>query len=318
MAKTKKKEEAKTCHRSYPTQHSINKEKLAKITSVRGAYRKQAAGIASLQWRYFFEAGIAPSRDRVEFPVTPLNARYQRNIEYQVVCMLQSWLSNRVNNFRDYVAKSSLDTELKRQLHTINLCHAWYYQPKEPTNPNIIAHLELTEARKEARRIKSGRESVPTKDPPYLGYPSEVFQLARWIMRAVMNRNSKPSYNKINMQLNANVAKLLPRQSGLPRKHLRDKKGNPRTCKGCYQCKPASKFDFWVKFSTLDAGNPIYLPLSDTKYHQKQPGNICESLQFNWNRFDELRIVVANEKPAFESLSLQDQEQLLEEKFGGP
>ena len=180
MAKTKTKKEKKDpqeCHRSYPLEHSIHRCKLEKITFVRKAYRKLAAGIGSLQWRYFFEAGIAPSKDREEFPGTPLNARYKRNAEYQVVGMLTSYISNRVDNFRTYVTKSSLDPELKKQLYTINLCHAWYYRQEKPTNQQIVAHLELMESRKEVRRIKSGQAPLPIKPPPYLGYAPEVFQL---------------------------------------------------------------------------------------------------------------------------------------------
>lgn len=315
--KSKRKKEPQECHRAYPLEHAIHPNKLVKIIAVRNPYRKLAARIGSLQWRYFFEASIQPSKYREELPKTPLSDRFQRNAECQVVGMLQSWISNRVNDFRNYVTKSSLDPEVKHQLHTINTCKAWYYRPEKPTNPQIIAHLELMEARREARSLKEGKDPLPLKDPPYLEFAPEVFQLARWVMRAVMNRNRKPSYDDINMQLNANVAKLMPRQVQLPKNHLKSKDPEkPRNCSGCYLCQPATKYEFWVKFSTLEANKPIYLPLSDTKYRQKQGGKLCESLQFNWNRFDELQVVLTHEKPTFAALSLEEQQERLAQ-FGG-
>ena len=45
---------------------------------------------------------------------------------WQVVGQLESWISNRSNDFRDLVNGSSLAPELKHQLHFINRWQAWY------------------------------------------------------------------------------------------------------------------------------------------------------------------------------------------------
>ena len=55
-----------------------------------------------------------------------LSARYLQTLQYQIVGMLDSYLSNRQNDFKEIVLNSSLDTQTKKELLYINKYKKWF------------------------------------------------------------------------------------------------------------------------------------------------------------------------------------------------
>ncbi|EKV27386.1 transposase [Caenispirillum salinarum AK4] len=89
-------------------------------------------------------------------------------VRYQVVGMLSSFVTNRANDYRDMVERSSLDKDTRHQLHVINRRKAWF------------SHKSVT---------------VKDADAPI---PDDIRRLARSIMRGVLKRHRKPSMRRIN------------------------------------------------------------------------------------------------------------------------
>ena len=97
---------------------------------------------------------------------------------WQVTGQLESWISNRANEFRDTVTRSTLDPETKHLLHVINRLGMWF------------SHREIT--------MKATGEAVPTA----------VRSLARSIMRQIMRRHRRPDLCHISMRLDHRAACL--------------------------------------------------------------------------------------------------------------
>jgi putative transposase len=100
-------------------------------------------------------------------------------VRWQVVGQIESWLSNRSNEFRDLVLRSSLDATTKHQLHFINRWQAWY-------DPKPLA-------------MKDGTE-----------IPTSVRKLARTIFRHLLNRHRKPDLSKVSMLIDQRCITVAP------------------------------------------------------------------------------------------------------------
>lgn len=321
----------------------INDGKRKKIEQVYPEYKKALASTASYQWRLFFQGAFNFSNQRDWLPESLLSDRYLRDAEYQTVETLKSYLSNRKNEFRRYVASSTLDDKTKHKLHTINSWNAWYYrkQPGETLDPRIISYKEVLKKREQKnieKKIKEGKKVYPKPIPPYLGYSENIFFLARRIMKATFRKNNKPSFNHPNMKLSANTAKIMPRlEDPLPKRHsIRSCKTGCRKCcaaknplpkghpivickTGCQKCHSAKNFSYWVKFSTLKSGKPIYLPLEGYQYffESLEDGRLCNHLQFNFDELGNLKdIAPVIEKTAFKHLTQKEQETRLYKALG--
>src|SRR5690606_30776456 len=97
---------------------------------------------------------------------------------YQVTGALQSWVSNRSNEFRDAVQRSSLPPETKHMLHVVNRAKAWF--------------------RRDYLLMPGTGEAVP----------DDVRRLARSIMRHVMRKHRRPNLSRISMRLDHRAGTL--------------------------------------------------------------------------------------------------------------
>ena len=125
----------KTLHRTDPLPAFANTGKEQAVRELLAAWRDAAEAVAADQWRRFFQDGCfarhllanaeaaAPS---VRAAKTGIGAQRFQMVRHQVVGTLQSFISNRQNDFRHIVEPSSLDATTKHQLHVVNKRQAWF------------------------------------------------------------------------------------------------------------------------------------------------------------------------------------------------
>lgn len=174
------KSSASAIHRADIHHSNLTKSKQDAVLDLLAAYRKGAVALAHEQWRLFFEAGRFNKnhdRDKITYSAIVGAAARVQMARYQVVGALQSWLSNRANEFGDIVSSSSLGDEVKHQLRVINLRKAWF-----------------------------SRADLSMKDGTVI--PKETRKLARSIMRHVMSRHRRPNLARISMRLDHRVGEL--------------------------------------------------------------------------------------------------------------
>ena len=107
-----------------PLAHRANPGKVAALRAVLAAYRAGAVSVAREQWRLFFEAGrinkMHRSPDEAGLAAVVGAANRLQMVRYQVVGMLDGWLESRADEVSAMVQSSSLPSELKHQVHTVN------------------------------------------------------------------------------------------------------------------------------------------------------------------------------------------------------
>lgn len=168
----------KAIYRTDLLPHRMNAGKEAKVRALLLAWRSVAVAQASEQWRLVFTTGRPNKKHNVSRTgYEVLGTSYGQMVRWQVVGQIESWLSNRANEFRDLVHHSSLDAVTKHQLHFINRWQAWY-DPKP---------LEM----------KDGAE-----------IPGSVRKLARTIFRHLLNRHQKPNLSKTSMLIDQRCIKV--------------------------------------------------------------------------------------------------------------
>ena len=249
-AKAKPKEEEDRIIRAYPLQYFANQRKIDKVLEVLPEYRITAKNISNLQWRMFYEDGGFYKDVDVKDVESNLSARYKRNCCYQTVGILDSYVGNIEERFVEIVYRTKLDEQTKLCLFYINKYGLWF--KKEVKMPLY----------KDDQRVKG----------EFVAIPEDIIFLARKIFKHIIGKRRKPSFKHINMQLNANVAKIVPKES--------DK---------------ASKFDYWIRFSTLEKNKPVYIPFVSNKYFDSIDGNILNSCQFNFDEDNSLKIYFTKE-----------------------
>jgi len=177
----RKKPEHPPVHRTDLLPSNLTVGKRAKVLELLDHYRAGAVLLGREQWRLFHETGRFDKNhdvDKTTFASVIGAANRVQMCRWQVVGQLQSWISNRANEFRDTVNRSSLSPDVKRMLHVVNLRGAWF-------------------SRKELRMWGTG-ETIPP----------EVRKLARTIMRHVMSRHRRPDLSRISMRLDHRAASL--------------------------------------------------------------------------------------------------------------
>ena len=170
MTKTKH----KPVHRTDLLPSTMTAGKEAAVREMLAAYRAGAVMLGREQWRLFFQTGRFNKnfdRDKKTYATVIGAANRVQMCRYQVVGVLQSWISNRANAFRDIVTRSSLAPEVKHRLHVINKAKAWF-------RPGDVVMPETGEVIAEDTR-----------------------RLARSIMRHVMARHRRPDLSRISMRL---------------------------------------------------------------------------------------------------------------------
>jgi putative transposase len=160
--------------------HRMNTGKEAKVRMLLSAWRRAARAQAKEQWQLFFTTGRPNKRHDVSRTgYEELGTSYGQMVRWQVVGQIESWLSNRENDFRDLVHHASLPPEVKHQLHFINRWQAWY-APKPLT-------------------MKNGAE-----------IPAETRQLARVIFRHLLKQHRKPDLSRCSMMIDQRCIKVTP------------------------------------------------------------------------------------------------------------
>ena len=160
---------------------NLTTRKAGTIRATLQAYRRGAVLLGHEQWRLFFEVGSFNKyhdRDKATFKAVIGNAARVQMARWQVVGALQSWVSNRANDFRDAVNGSSLAPDVRHMLFTINRQQAWFSR----------------------KPIKMARTKA--------AIPSEIRRLGRSIMRGVMRRHRRPDLSHISMWLDARAVSL--------------------------------------------------------------------------------------------------------------
>lgn len=177
----RKRPEHPPVHRTDLLLSNLTAGKQAKVLDLLAHYRAGAVLLGREQWRLFHETGRFNKNhdvDKVTFATAIGAANRVQMCRYQVVGQLQGWISNRANDFRDTVNRSSLPPDTRHMLHVINRMGAWF--------------LRADIAMKETGEI----------------IPEEVRRLARSIMRHVMGRHRRPDLSRISMRLDHRAACL--------------------------------------------------------------------------------------------------------------
>lgn len=105
-------------------------------------------------------------------------------------------------------------------------------------------------------------------------FTAQELWLAHKIFKGVLSKHRKPRFGKSNMLLNQNVAKI----------------------KTADKAKTIG-FDYWIKFSTLQKGKPIELPVRSNKYFDGAGGKLMQAIQIN-ERDGEITIAFMKDIPA--------------------
>lgn len=113
--------------------------------------------------------------------------------------------------------------------------------------------------------------------------PKEVILIGRKIIKKLLKKNRKPNLKYCNLALDEKVAKIEVKQD--------DK---------------ASKFDYWIKLSTLIKGKPIMLPLTTNNFFKNKNGEIKKFVQLNLTKMNEVEVVLLKEIEKKEYLPKRD------------
>ena len=157
--------------RTYKLTHFANENKQRQVFDVLYEYRKACTQIAKVQWRLIFNGEKLNKMADLRYVNSIISERYKRNCAYQVDGSLQSFISNRQNDFSRKVMKSTIEGDLQKALLQINRRKLWF----------------------------------KTEDK---NFTSEQLFLARKIFKQILKRNRKPNFKKGNMLLNENVASI--------------------------------------------------------------------------------------------------------------
>jgi len=108
-------------YRAYEMKLLANKKKLKIIDSILNEYRKTASAIFKLYWSNFVSTGKIPQFIELSSIKSNLSERYKQTCASQVRGILMSYISNRQNDFKEIIYKSSLcDEDQKIKLLFIN------------------------------------------------------------------------------------------------------------------------------------------------------------------------------------------------------
>ena len=161
--------------KTYKLSLEANKVKLQKIKEIAKEYRKTAKIILAIQLRLLFKESKFNKNHKLPQIETKLSARYLQTLQYQIVSMLESYLSNRQNDFKDIIVNSNLDEDIKIKLLYINKYKKWF-------NSEVVLKKEPIEP--------------------------ETLKLARTIIKQTFKRNKFPNTKHIHLNLDSKVAKV--------------------------------------------------------------------------------------------------------------
>ncbi|MGC8789850.1 MAG: RNA-guided endonuclease TnpB family protein, partial [Caldisericum sp.] len=161
-----------------------NNGKVEKRKQVLKEYRKTAQTIAKIQWSKFFKTGKFNRYLKLKEIKSFLSERYKQTCQWQVVGVLDGYISSIQNEFEKIVYKSNLNQKTKRILLGINSKKTWFSKTLKTIywfeNKNKIEY-------------KVSQEDI---------------LLARKIFKHILNKWRKPSFKNISMHLDNKVATL--------------------------------------------------------------------------------------------------------------
>jgi len=163
--------------RTYKLKHSINKGKQTKVLNLLDEYRKVATEISTRQWIYFYKEGRFNRDLEVNSINSRLSKRYRQTAQYQVVAGLESYISNRQNEFKAYIKNINLYQETRTKLYYINRCKKWFHKSVTMQNQEI---------------------------------EQSTIKLSRKIIKDILKKNKKPNLKYCNMALDAKVVDITP------------------------------------------------------------------------------------------------------------
>ncbi|WP_160110089.1 hypothetical protein [Caballeronia choica] len=158
----------------------MNGGKHARVRALLKTWRRIAVLHGCEQWRTFYQRGVLDARLKTRTGYDQVGTSFGQMIRSQVVGVLDSFLSNRQNEFRDLVNRSSLEPSVRHQLHFINRWRAWQTL------------------------------SVPLTMRDGVIIPNEVRRLARVTFRAVMKRHRRPALHRLNMVVDQRMVSVSP------------------------------------------------------------------------------------------------------------
>ena len=161
--------------KTYKLSLQANKIKLQKIREIAKEYRRVAKIILNIQLKLLFIKGKLNKNYKLPRIETRLSARYLQTLQYQIVSMLEGYLSNRQNDFKDIVIHSNLDEEAKIKLLYINKHKKWF-----------------------SKKIKIKKNLI---EP-------DILKLARTIIKQTFKKNKFPNTKHIHLNLDSKVAKV--------------------------------------------------------------------------------------------------------------
>jgi putative transposase len=91
----------------------MNHSKHARVLALLQAWRRAAVLQGREQWRIFYQRGTLDARLKSRTGFDQVGGAFGQMVRQQVVGVLDSFLSNRQNEFRDLVNRSSLEPSLK-------------------------------------------------------------------------------------------------------------------------------------------------------------------------------------------------------------
>ena len=225
----------------------LNAGKAAIIQTLVRRHRKGAPLIAREQWRQLFENGDLDRR--ADAKVAKLTSEEQgrrrllaatikdvvgsagrvQMLRYQVVGQMRSWLSNRANGFREIVEASTLTERDKHILLSVNQQEAWF------TRLPLRIHGEV--------------------DP----VPQPLQKLARQIMKTVMGRHRRPSWDRLPVQLDRREALWIQEARNATQ---------------------GGRITHWLRISSPGAGK-VSVPLQGTPPFLSREGKMATTVQIN-------------------------------------
>ncbi|MCE4546350.1 zinc ribbon domain-containing protein [Caballeronia sp. PC1] len=158
----------------------MNRGKHARVSALLHAWRRVAVLHGREQWRRFYQHGVFDARLKTRTGQDQIGAAFVQMIRHQVVGALESYMSNRQNDFSEMVNRSSLDERTRHQLHFINRWRAWQTL------------------------------SVPLVMRDGSTIPEAVRRLARNLFRAVMKRHRLPALHRVNMVIDQRAVSITP------------------------------------------------------------------------------------------------------------
>ena len=179
---------------------------------------------------------------------------------------------NRECKFNKYLSVKEINSDLSeryKQTCLWQVCSTLksYISNLQNQFVNIIFHSNLPEKDKHILLALNSKnawlkydnsEIICYKDKTKIVYPITEFHknLAKKIFKHLIKKNRKPSFKRISMHLDEKVAVLIEKITN-----------------------KAKEFDYWLRLSTVNKGNPIYIPLKKNPHAEFIDGEFMKFVQ---------------------------------------